>query len=206
MTLAQDPTRWASRHRASSYVTNIIASEEFRQELSGILQADPNRRYGKGTVTVKTFLQPTIGIVDQYSPLDAPIGYDWREAARTWQRKAEQVERLVKVGSFEVDLETDALTWSEGTYAIFGLTPGLPVTVEQALGFYDDDVQVEIGRHLEAAAASGEPYDLTVPFRSAAGGTGWARGCSRKSIRPADRGASSASSRTSRASERRKND
>lgn len=125
--------------------------------------------------TVKTLLQPAIGIVDQYSALDATLGYDWREAARTWQRKAEQVERLVKVGSFEVDLETEALTWSAGTYAIFGLTPGIPITVEQALGFYDDDVQIEIGRHLEAAAASGEPYDLTVPFRSASGGTGWAR-------------------------------
>ena len=153
----------------------LHASEDICQELSGKLQADPNRRYGKGTVTVKTLLQPTIGRADRHPALDATIGDDWREAARTWQRKAEQVERLVKVGSFEVDLQTEAGTWSDGTYAIFGLAPGIPLDVEKALGFYDDEVRIEIGRRLEAAAASGEPYDLTVPFRSAAGSSGWVR-------------------------------
>ena len=122
-----------------------------------------------------SFLQPAIGSVDQHSSLDATLGHDWREMARTWQRKAEQVERLVKVGSFEVDLQTEALTWSDGTYAIFGLTPGIPVTVEQALGHYAVDVQLEIGRHLAAATALGEPYDLTVPFRSMSGDNGWVR-------------------------------
>ena len=125
--------------------------------------------------TVKTLLQPAIGSADPAATFDATLRCDWREVARTWQRKAEQVERLVKVGSFEVDLRTDALTWSEGTYAIFGLTPGIPVTVAQALACYDVDVQLEIGRRLATAAASGEPYDLTVPFRSMSGDTGWVR-------------------------------
>ncbi len=124
---------------------------------------------------VNTFLQPSIVSSDCLSKPDAILGHDWQEVARTAQRKAEQIERLVKVGSFEVDLKTDALTWSNGTYAIFGLPFGIPVTVEQALGCYDVDIQHEITRHLAAAAASGEPYDLTVPFRSMSGNVGWVR-------------------------------
>ena len=54
-----------------------------------------------------------------------------------WRRNAEQVERLVKLGSFEVDLDTGGLAWSDGTYAVFGLHTGSPITVEEALGFYD---------------------------------------------------------------------
>ena len=92
-----------------------------------------------------------------------------------WRRNAEQVEHLVKLGSFEVDLDTGALTWSDGTYAVFGLPAGSSITVEEALGFYDASVRDLIARHLESAKDSGEPYDLTVPFRTRAGETRWAR-------------------------------
>ena len=114
-------------------------------------------------------------VVERHATSDADATPEWREVARTWQRKAELVERLVKVGSFEVDLLTDALTWSDGTYAIFGLDSATPVTVEQALSFYDADTQHQISTHLEAASAAGEAYDLTVPFRSFTGSMGWAR-------------------------------
>ena len=124
---------------------------------------------------MKTLLQPKISTADRSVTSDATLGFNWREVARTWQRKAEQVERLVKVGSFEVDLQTDTLTWSDGTYAIFGLTPGVPVSIDQALACYDVEVRLEIGRHLASAAAAGEPFDLTVPFRSMSGDTGWVR-------------------------------
>lgn len=91
------------------------------------------------------------------------------------RRNAEQVERLVKLGSFEVDLTTGVLTWSEGTYAIFGVPAGQPITVAEAMSFYDDEVRDRIAQHLEAAQASDEPYDLTVPFRNRAGELRWAR-------------------------------
>ena len=126
-------------------------------------------------IVVKTLLQPPIETAEGSATFDATLGSDWREVAETWRRKAEQVERLVRVGSFELDLETNALIWSDGTYAIFGLTPGVSVTVEQALVCFDLATQREIGRHLATAAASEEPYDLTVPFRSMSGDTGWMR-------------------------------
>ena len=102
-------------------------------------------------------------------------GRDWEAEARGWRKKVEQVERLVKLGSFEVEFDTGALKWSAGTYAIFGLDPSFPVTVEQALAFYSAETQMEIGRHLDAARHSGQPYDLTVPFKTRSGQAGWAR-------------------------------
>lgn len=119
--------------------------------------------------------RPATGKLERHSMLDTYQESHSREAGQTWQRKAEQIERLVRLGTFEVDLQTGALSWSDGTYAIFGLAPGTPVTVERALGFYDADVSHQISRQLEAAAVEGEAYDLTVPFRSDAGHTGWVR-------------------------------
>ena len=115
------------------------------------------------------------GTAEGDAAVRAGAGHDWRDEAASWRRKAEQVERLVKLGSFEVDLDTGALSWSEGTYAIFGLSPGSPVTVEQALGYYDVPVREEIRRALDCAKHSGQAYDLTVPFRTDAGLAGWAR-------------------------------
>lgn len=100
---------------------------------------------------------------------------DWRFEALNGARKAEQIERLVKLGSFEVDIDTGHLAWSDGTYAIFGVPAGSTITVDQALGFYDTETRDQISRALEAAQRTGEPYDLTVPFRSSAGDARWAR-------------------------------
>ena len=100
---------------------------------------------------------------------------DWQAEALHWRRTAEQFERVVRLGSFELNLDSGALTWSDGTYVIFGLQPGSPITVERALGFYDADARDEISRHIEAAQSSGQPYDVTIPFRSATGEVGWAR-------------------------------
>ncbi|MCW6512924.1 putative bifunctional diguanylate cyclase/phosphodiesterase [Lichenifustis flavocetrariae] len=92
-----------------------------------------------------------------------------------WKKKAEQVERLVKLGSFELEFDTGLLSWSDGTYAIFGLPPGTPITVAQAIEFYDIETQALIADRIEIAKQSGEPYDLTVPFQARGGRTGWAR-------------------------------
>ncbi|WP_131114400.1 putative bifunctional diguanylate cyclase/phosphodiesterase [Lichenihabitans psoromatis] len=92
-----------------------------------------------------------------------------------WRRNAEQVERLVKFGSFEAGLDAGGLTWSDGTYAVFGVPAGSPITLEEALAFYDAATRDRIQQGIERAKASGEPYDLTVPFRTRAGENRWAR-------------------------------
>ncbi len=124
---------------------------------------------------VDALTRPAMGKVERRSVRETSRESHWRESARTWRRKAEQVESLVKLGSFELDLGTGTLNWSDGTYAIFGLAPGTPIAVERALGFYDADVRHEMKRQLETAAASGEGFDLTVPFRADAGHAGWVR-------------------------------
>ncbi|KAB0677570.1 EAL domain-containing protein [Aureimonas leprariae] len=49
------------------------------------------------------------------------------------------------------------------------------MSVERALSFYPEDARAAISAGLEAAAATGTPYDLTVPFTDAAGRSGWVR-------------------------------
>lgn len=75
---------------------------------------------------------------------------------------AAQTERLGRIGSWMLDLDGEALAWSEGTYHIFGLMPGQPVTLEQATAFYSGPVQAQLEAVLDEAIASGEPYDVTL--------------------------------------------
>ena len=117
----------------------------------------------------------TTAELESGEPLLDDATRDGSGAAAAWRRTAEQVERLVKLGSFAVDLDTGALSWSRGTYVIFGLPPGSTITVEQALGFYGSQARDEISRCLDAAKRSGQPYDLTVPFVTSQGTAKWAR-------------------------------
>ena len=94
---------------------------------------------------------------------------------RTWKTKLAQTEKLGQIGSWEIDLGTGALFWSDGTYRVFDLTPGHPVTVELALSFYDPAAQAEIAKNLHAARGTGRSFDLTVPFTSHTGRNGWVR-------------------------------
>ncbi len=105
----------------------------------------------------------------------ATAGRAYEAEARGLRRRAAQVERLVKLGSFEADLDTGALAWSPGMYAIFGHDSERPVTVEDAFAFFDADARREIERRMDVARRTGEAYDITVPFRLPAGQQGWAR-------------------------------
>lgn len=100
---------------------------------------------------------------------------DWRAECRRWRRKVEQAERLVKLGSFECDLDTHVLDWSDGAYAIFGADPGEPITFDQAMDFYDEATQRTIVEGVAVARATDEPFFFEVPFRSATGAAKWVR-------------------------------
>ena len=89
--------------------------------------------------------------------------------------QAAQVETLRMLGTWDLDVASGELTWSDGTRRIFGVPAGGLVTVELALSFYPADARAAIGSALETAATNHTAYDLTVPFTNAAGRGGWVR-------------------------------
>jgi PAS domain S-box-containing protein len=90
--------------------------------------------------------------------LTSLIAYqDVRESAR----KLAQAGRVARLGYWERDVSTFEVSYSEGTYEIFGLTPGLhtlaPATLAERLHPEDRQVMLEA---YERAIAGGPRYDV----------------------------------------------
>lgn len=69
-----------------------------------------------------------------------------------------QAEKIAKMGSWELDLEANTLKYSDESYAILGLSPDQPVTLEDSLNLYvaEDRPMIEkaVERILENHEAS----------------------------------------------------
>lgn len=75
------------------------------------------------------------------------------------ERNLKRAQHVAKVGSWQLDIARNKLEWSEETYRIFGLKPGMPLTLEIFLGFVHPD-DAEKMRAVWQAAVQGEPYDI----------------------------------------------
>ena len=65
--------------------------------------------------------------------------------------------------------------WSDMVYQIYELPREAEITIERMLEFYPPDARESIGRALDAAFESGEPFDLVTPFVTAGGHQRWVR-------------------------------
>ena len=95
------------------------------------------------------------------------------EFGRLWRLVLES-QAIAKVGGWEYDLATDALTWTPETYHIHGTTPEVCVpTLATALAFYPPESQAVLRPALDLALREGRGYDLDLELLSAAGGRLW---------------------------------
>ncbi|MBI5017520.1 MAG: PAS domain S-box protein [Deltaproteobacteria bacterium] len=86
-------------------------------EIVGLLQLN-DRREGRFTPTLVSF----------YENLTQNIGLGLQrmmaeEALRTSEERLKRAQEIAHLGSWELDLENDRLTWSDEVYRIFGLAP-----------------------------------------------------------------------------------
>lgn len=93
------------------------------------------------------------------------------QSRELWRRQSllAQTERLAKVGGWEFDTATKRLTWSEGMYQIYGLTPGKEPSVDLALSHFPAEARQQFQRKLNAALRSREPFEIELPFVNAQG-------------------------------------
>lgn len=89
--------------------------------------------------------------------------------------RANETERLGQTGVWDFAPASGRLTWSEGTYRIFGLPPGSGITLGQALSFYPAEHRATISASVADAEARGQNFDHTTPFVGATGAAGWVR-------------------------------
>ncbi len=90
------------------------------------------------------------------------------------QRLAETAQ-LAKVGGWELDLRTNALTWSREVLRIHELPPGWVPTVDNAIDFYAPEARPVIQAAVAEAIEHGTSYDLQLPLITARGRSIWVR-------------------------------
>jgi len=96
-----------------------------------------------------------------------------RELERN-QALLHHTEELAGTGGWEIDAETNELEWTAGTYAIHDLSPAeFDPTVDTTIEFYHPDDRDRIERAVERCLTDGEPYDLELRIRTAAGEQRW---------------------------------
>jgi|GEM_PF-604592 len=81
------------------------------------------------------------------------------EKVRQSERQLAEAQRLAHIGSWDWDLRTNAVTWSDELYHIFGLQPGTISVAEEVDRFIHPD-DLDLGWDtVKRAVASKEPYD-----------------------------------------------
>jgi PAS domain S-box-containing protein len=109
-----------------------------------------------------------------------------REAAEALRESRELLSEagaLAQVGAWEFDLVTHQNRWSEVTYAIYGLSPHESVSSDLALQAYDPRAQERLQEACRACIATGEPFDLVLPFRAHQDDPRWLRIVGRRRTR-----------------------
>ncbi|KPP96316.1 bifunctional diguanylate cyclase/phosphodiesterase [Erythrobacter sp. HL-111] len=80
-----------------------------------------------------------------------------------------QAETAANIGSWRVDLARDTLHWSDQVYAIHGVDPRGPVTLEQAIGFYVPEDRASVEHALLAAIDRGQAFSVEGAIRRSDG-------------------------------------
>jgi signal transduction histidine kinase/ActR/RegA family two-component response regulator len=88
----------------------------------------------------------------------------------------ERANRVARVGTWEMNLRTQVLWWSEVTREIHEVPPGFQPQLQDALNYYVEGTSREtITRHFQDAVRRGTPFDLELQIRTAKGKLRWVR-------------------------------
>ena len=75
------------------------------------------------------------------------------EALREKEYLLSESQRLGRIGSWSVDLATDAITWTEETYRLYGVSPGqFTPTAESLIGLLHPEDREAMREHIKALA------------------------------------------------------
>lgn len=96
-----------------------------------------------------------------------------QQALRRSEELLNHSQRVAHIGGWELDLETNHLTWSDETKRIHDVPLTYVPTVETAIQFYAPDALPVITEAVQKAIAEGTPYDLELPLITATGRHIW---------------------------------
>jgi two-component system sensor kinase FixL len=102
----------------------------------------------------------------------------FREQAASIARYKKMYDRssaLARIGVWECDLATEALTWTDGVYDLFELPRGSPLERTKIVEHYDEESRREMERLRALAIRDGGSFSLDIHIRTARGNERWIR-------------------------------
>lgn len=101
------------------------------------------------------------------------------------ERLADQLQatqQMAGIGTWEFDVATQRLNWSDEVYAIHEVPRGTRLTVGQALDFYAPEWRAHILDAFEACLTQGRPFDEELQLITARGQPVWVRSIGRAGL------------------------
>ena len=90
-------------------------------------------------------------------------------------RLLQQVERIGKVGGWELDIKSNEVEWSDEVARIHELPIGKHYQLEEALSYYPEPWRSLVRDNVERTKATGKPYDFELQFVTPLGHKKWVR-------------------------------
>ena len=78
-------------------------------------------------------------------------------------------EKAAQIGSWEIDLASLDLTWSNGVYEMYGVPLGQAVTVDDAITAYADADRATVSALVDSAIVKGEPFEFEADLEHQSG-------------------------------------
>ena len=105
--------------------------------------------------------------------MSEPLADEQTASIAQYKKMYDRSSALAKIGVWECDLATEALTWTDGVYDLFELPRGSPVERDEIVKLYDEESRLEMERLRARAIRDGDGFSLDVRVRTAKGNERW---------------------------------
>ena len=112
------------------------------------------------------------GLADEAAP-GARLVREQAESIAHYKKMYDRASALARIGVWECDLATGALTWTDGVYDLFELPRGTPLDRARIVTLYDEESRREMERLRAAAIEAGSGFSLDIRIRTARGNERW---------------------------------
>ncbi|TAH05482.1 MAG: PAS domain S-box protein [Sphingobacteriales bacterium] len=113
----------------------------------------------------------------QIKQLNKALGQTVEQRTKELQKSEtllQEAERIAKLGSWEFDLSTEIVTWSNALYEIFAVDPNQPVpSFAEQKRFYEREDWEILNKLVQRAIEFGEPYSVDLRMLRADGSKGF---------------------------------
>jgi two-component system sensor kinase FixL len=92
-----------------------------------------------------------------------------------YKKMYDRSSALARIGVWECDLATGALTWTDGVYDLFDLPRGSPLGRAKIVQYYDEESRREMERLRARTIRDGGSFSLDIHIRTAKGNERWIR-------------------------------